>query len=277
MPAEKSGARVQVGDWIVEPALDSISRDGKTHKLEPRTMRLLMCLIDSAGTVVSIEHLLNEVWTGVIVGSASVYQAVSQLRKLLGDTDPEPTYIETVPRKGYRLIAAVGAVDPPRQVTTADQPPAATPRVRSAATPHRLGLMAMLGIALAALMSLAWLLLRKPPLAEAAAASIAVLPFVDLTAEKNDQPFCDGLTEELSNWLSQIPTLRVVARGGIFESTDDRVSHKEHDLPERLLQFQQRLARWKPFQQLLKFYYELVAVGHVGSLPVEVLERPPAF
>jgi transcriptional activator of cad operon len=81
MPAGKSGGRVQVGDWIVEPALDSISRDGKTHKLEPRTMRLLMCLTDSAGTVVSIEHLLNEVWTGVIVGSASVYQAVSQLRK----------------------------------------------------------------------------------------------------------------------------------------------------------------------------------------------------
>ena len=216
MPAEKSGGRVQVGDWIVEPALDSISRDGKTHKLEPRTMRLLMYLVDSAGTVVSIEHLLNEVWTGVIVGSASVYQAVSQLRKLLGDTDPEPTYIETVPRKGYRLIAAVGAVDPPRQETAADQPPAATPRVRSAATSHRLGLMAMRGIALAALMSLAWLLLRKPPLAEAAAASIAVLPFVDLTAEKNDQPFCDGLTEELSNWLSQIPTLRVVARTSAF-------------------------------------------------------------
>jgi DNA-binding winged helix-turn-helix (wHTH) protein len=117
MSADKSGAPVQVGDWIVEPALDTISRNGESQKLEPRTMRLLICLVDSAGAVVSIERLLSEVWTGVIVGSASVYQAVSQLRKILGDTDPEPTYIATVPRKGYRLIAAVHPVEPPRRVT----------------------------------------------------------------------------------------------------------------------------------------------------------------
>jgi TolB-like protein/Tfp pilus assembly protein PilF len=46
--------------------------------------------------------------------------------------------------------------------------------------------------------------------------SIAVLPFVDMTADKSDQPFCDGLTEELANWLAQIPTLRVVARTSAF-------------------------------------------------------------
>lgn len=46
--------------------------------------------------------------------------------------------------------------------------------------------------------------------------SIVVLPFIDLTAEKKDQAFCDGLTEELSNWLAQIPTLRVVARTSAF-------------------------------------------------------------
>jgi TolB-like protein/DNA-binding winged helix-turn-helix (wHTH) protein/Tfp pilus assembly protein PilF len=216
MPPEQTGASVQVGEWIVEPALDSISRGGETQKLEPRTMRLLMCLIDSAGTVVSIERLLNEVWAGVIVGSASVYQAVSQLRKILGDTDPEPTYISTVPRKGYRLIAAVRPVEPWRRSATADPPTAVTPRVRSTGSSRRLWRMALYGVALVAVVSLAWLLLRKPPLAEAAAASIAVLPFVDMTAEKNDQPFCDGLTEELSNWLSQIPALRVVARTSAF-------------------------------------------------------------
>jgi TolB-like protein/DNA-binding winged helix-turn-helix (wHTH) protein/Tfp pilus assembly protein PilF len=216
MTPEQPGVSVQVGDWIVEPALDSISRDGETLKLEPRTMRLLMCLVESAGTVVSIERLLNEVWTGVIVGSASVYQAVSQLRKILGDTDPEPTYIATVPRKGYRLIAAVRPVERPRQATTVDPPSAVTPRLTSAASSRRVWRIALYGIALVALMSLAWLILRKPPLPEAAAASIVVLPFVDMTAERNDQPFCDGLTEELSNWLSQIPALRVVARTSAF-------------------------------------------------------------
>ena len=96
MPNGKLGEVVQVGEWLVSPALDSLSRGTETHKLEPRTMRLLICLANSAGAVVSVDRLLAEVWTGVIVGSASVYQSVSQLRKLLGDTDPNPTYIATV-------------------------------------------------------------------------------------------------------------------------------------------------------------------------------------
>ena len=83
MPAQESSSVVQIGEWIVHPALDSISRGTETQKLEPRAMRLLMCLADSAGEVVSVDRLLAEVWADVVVGSASVYQAVSQLRKIL--------------------------------------------------------------------------------------------------------------------------------------------------------------------------------------------------
>ncbi len=215
MSPEQSYASVQVGDWTVEPALDTISRNAETHKLEPRTMRLLMCLVESAGTVVSIEHLLSEVWTGVIVGSASVYQSVSQLRKILGDTDPEPTYIATVPRKGYRLVAAVHPIAPPES-TAGTAPSSSTPRGTSAHSSRRLRLITVSAAALAVLVSVAWFLLRNPPPAEVTATSIVVLPFVDMTAEKNDQFFCDGLTEEISNWLAQIPALRVVARTSAF-------------------------------------------------------------
>src|ERR1700736_3968681 len=111
MPTQESSDLVQIGEWIVHPALDCISRGTETQKLEPRTMRLLLCLANSAGAVVSVDRLLAEVWSGVVVGSTSVYQAVSQLRKLLGDVDPNPTYIATVPRKGYRLIAPVKRVE----------------------------------------------------------------------------------------------------------------------------------------------------------------------
>jgi transcriptional activator of cad operon len=219
MAAEKPGAAVQVGEWIVEPALDTISREGETQKLEPRTMRLLICLADSAGTVISIDRLLSEVWTGVIVGPASVYQAVSQLRKILGDTDPEPTYIATVPRKGYRLIAPVCTVGT-REAATPEASPAATVAAQAqpavAAIPtSRLRLIVVCGAALIGLICLAWFRARKAPVADAAA-SIVVLPFIDMTTEKGDQPFCDGLTEELSNWLAQIPALRVVARTSAF-------------------------------------------------------------
>ena len=107
MSAQESSSVVQIGEWTVEPAIDCIWRGTETQKLEPRTMRLLMCLANSPGEVVSIDRLLTEVWVGVVVGSASVYEGVSQLRKILGDVDPQPNYIVTVPRKGYRLIAPV--------------------------------------------------------------------------------------------------------------------------------------------------------------------------
>src|ERR1700685_1365076 len=123
----------QLGWWHVNPALDTISRDAKTVKLEPRMMRLLMCLAESPGAVVSQERLLTEVWAGVVVGPASVYQAISQLRRLLGDTDPEPTYIATIPRKGYRLIAQVRALTP--RPPPAAGPSAPTPVPPTAPTP----------------------------------------------------------------------------------------------------------------------------------------------
>ncbi|HME41191.1 MAG TPA: winged helix-turn-helix domain-containing protein [Steroidobacteraceae bacterium] len=264
MPNGTSGDLVRIGAWIANPALDTIACGTETHKLEPRTMRLLLYLANSAGAVVSVDQLLTDVWSGVVVGSASVYQAVSQLRKLLGDLDPDPTYIETVPRKGYRLIASVRRIRPEREMAAtvpiptdpdpANPDPAATaaptpvpapasalaraPAPAAAASviaasaaaasvalvdapgahPYRSIYLVLGGAAVVALMltgTLIWKRAQSPDQA-AAAASIVVLPFIDLTAEKADQSFCDGLTEELSSWLSQIPTLRVVARTSAF-------------------------------------------------------------
>src|SRR5262245_17073257 len=97
----------RVGEWLVDPQLDEISRSGEIHKLQPRMIRLLSRLAESQGQVVGTQELLDSVWPGVIVGSASVYQVVSRLRKTLGDTGFVPNYIATVPRRGYRLVAAV--------------------------------------------------------------------------------------------------------------------------------------------------------------------------
>src|SRR5690242_13255240 len=107
-----STSPLQIGDWLVDPGTDTISQGQETQKLEPRTMRLLILLAQSEGAVVSADRMLAEVWPGVIVSPASVYQAVSRLRRLLRDTDPSPTYIATVPRKGYRLVAPVRPVEP---------------------------------------------------------------------------------------------------------------------------------------------------------------------
>jgi DNA-binding winged helix-turn-helix (wHTH) protein len=108
-PSDRAGFRI--GDWRIEPALDEISRDGVTAKLEPRTMRVLVCLAEHAGEVVSVEQLLDAVWKGVVVTHDSVYQDVTGLRRALGDDPKNPIYIANVQRRGYRLIAPMAPAD----------------------------------------------------------------------------------------------------------------------------------------------------------------------
>src|ERR1700704_1571658 len=98
---------LRIGAWCVNPGSSQISRDGETVRVETRTMRLLLCLAEHAGEVVSIDDLLNQVWSDVTVAPDSVYQAVTSLRRLLGDDPKQPTYITTVPRLGYRMVATV--------------------------------------------------------------------------------------------------------------------------------------------------------------------------
>ncbi|MGC1648689.1 MAG: transcriptional regulator [Candidatus Sulfotelmatobacter sp.] len=99
--------RLRIGTWCVNPASGEISRDGKTARVEARTMRLLLCLAEHRGEVVSIDDLLSQVWPDVTVTQDSVYQAVTSLRRLLGDDPRQPKYIATVPRLGYRMVATV--------------------------------------------------------------------------------------------------------------------------------------------------------------------------
>src|SRR5262249_42834471 len=97
----------RIGPWRVDPTRDEISRDGTTAKLEPRTMRVLVCLAERAGEVVSVNELLDTVWKDLVVTQYSVYQAVAALRRAFGDNSKEPIYIAGVPRRGYRLVAPV--------------------------------------------------------------------------------------------------------------------------------------------------------------------------
>jgi transcriptional activator of cad operon len=209
---------MRIGDWIADPKTDTISRRGETQKLEPRMMRLLLLLAETPGDVVSVEQMLNEVWHGVIVGPASVYQAVSQLRRLLGDSDSDPTYVATVPRKGYRLIAEVSPLTPapPPPPAAAPSPVSATPVAVAALPRRRIRLSILLIVALVLIGTVALIARRYFSAPADTSPSIVVVPLADMSEARNDQIFCDGLTEELSNWLAQIPTLRVVASTSAF-------------------------------------------------------------
>jgi DNA-binding winged helix-turn-helix (wHTH) protein len=196
-----SGEQVErfwIGEWLVQPALDQICREGETVKLEPRTMRLLLKLAAAPGEVVSAQALLDHVWAGVIVGPASVYQAVSQLRKLMSGAESEDSCIATVPRKGYRLVAPVRRVQPVESAAALPAPaetplPAAT--LPPAATPvrHSWPVRIAAGVAAVALIvACVWLLRWQSSPPAAPTTSIAVLPFVDMSADASDAAFCDG-------------------------------------------------------------------------------------
>jgi TolB-like protein/DNA-binding winged helix-turn-helix (wHTH) protein/Tfp pilus assembly protein PilF len=99
--------RLQVGDWTIEPTLNRLSAPGKTVKLEPKAMSVLVYLAGRPGQVVSRDALLAAGWPGVVVGDDSLTQVVIKLRKALGDVPGKPAYIQTISKGGYRLVAPV--------------------------------------------------------------------------------------------------------------------------------------------------------------------------
>ena len=227
---ERAG-KLQIGDWCVDPVLGQISRGGETARIEARALRLLLCLAERPGEVVSIEALLDRVWPDVTVAPDSVYQAVTSLRRLLGDDSKEPAYIATVPRLGYRLVAAVG---PWIEIPAVAEASESEGSIQGAATASprrgsslRTGFFWSAGVVV--LLALVAVFgrhgkgvdkSRDPNTAGALQRpferSIAVLPFLDLTQGMQQEEFADGMTEELIDKLSKISGLRVPSPTSVF-------------------------------------------------------------
>jgi DNA-binding winged helix-turn-helix (wHTH) protein len=99
--------QLKIGDWLVDSALNQISRGAEVEHLEPKAVEVLVALTQHAGQVVSREWLLSEIWKGVTVSDDALTQSITKLRQALGDTSKESSYIQTIPKRGYRLIATV--------------------------------------------------------------------------------------------------------------------------------------------------------------------------
>lgn len=224
---------LRIGEWSIDSASGQIARNGTTARVELRTMRLLLCLAERPGQIVSIDELLNQVWPDVAVAPDSVYQAVASLRRLLGDDPKQPAYIETVPRLGYRLVASVGpcveqAIELPSNGNGNHEPPTRSEPAISAHPPLRrntLAWSAAIILSLALAVAACALLHSRPAnsnsgTAPAAASqpqkSLAVLPFLDLTEGMKQEEFADGMTEELIDKLSKIPGLQVPSATSSF-------------------------------------------------------------
>src|SRR5262245_57971772 len=93
-----------LGDRWVHPSLNRIDGPGGSVQLEPKVMEVLTCLARRQGAVVSKEELVREVWEGRFVSDDVVWRSIGELRRALGDDPRKPAIIETIPKRGYRLV-----------------------------------------------------------------------------------------------------------------------------------------------------------------------------
>jgi len=101
-----------VGDWYVAPDLNQVSRDGRMLHVRPQLMDLLVYLARNRGRTVSRDELQAHVWPRQpFITLSALPRCIAELRQTLGDCATGPTLIQTVPKRGYRLIAPVRAIE----------------------------------------------------------------------------------------------------------------------------------------------------------------------
>jgi DNA-binding winged helix-turn-helix (wHTH) protein len=124
---------LELGDWLVQPDQNRISRPGESVQLEPRLMDVLVFLAGRAGQVVSRDQLVEGVWKVEFITEWAITRAIAKLRRALGDVAGQPRYIETISKRGYRLLAAVNAPEAP---APSERPRVAEARPATVATPR---------------------------------------------------------------------------------------------------------------------------------------------
>ena len=101
---------LKVGSWIVDPSLNSMSFEDRTVRLEPKIMEVLLCLAEHPGETLSKEQLFQAVWPNIVVTEDVLRRCIGELRRAFDDDARNPQIIETVSKRGYRLLAPVSAL-----------------------------------------------------------------------------------------------------------------------------------------------------------------------
>jgi TolB-like protein/DNA-binding winged helix-turn-helix (wHTH) protein len=214
-------ADFRVGPWLVEPSLNSISRNGTSVRLEPKVMEVLACLAEHAGETLSKENLLQTVWPETFVSDDALKHCISELRRVFEDDAREPRVIQTIAKRGYRLVAPVKPVNGIKVSSTL---------VRTARIHNAMGSSVRrwwVGAMVATIILLSVLLVAVKKIRSSASGvprihSLAVLPLQNLSADPTQEYFSDGMTDALITDLAQIGSVKVISRTSImrYKKTD---------------------------------------------------------
>jgi len=194
--------------------------------IPPKPYDMLRYLVENPGRLITQDELLEKLWPETYVNPELIRKYILDIRKVLGDRPDKPEFIETVTKRGYRFIASVvdDAAPTPANPTAIEEGVASetispklkgSPRKRSL---WKLVLTPVLAVVVAAAISRG---LRVAPTERTVTssndASIAVLPFADMSPGKDQEYFSDGLAEQLIHELAKEPGLKVVGRSSAFQ------------------------------------------------------------
>ncbi len=193
---------VRFGVFELDMQAGELRRNGAKVRLEGQPLIILALLIERRGEVVTREELKEKLWPAdtFVDFEHSTNAAVKRLREALQDSATAPRFIETLPRRGYRFIYPLNgsSVDKGAAVQSARRRP-----VRLLAAVVLLGAVLIVG----------WILWRRAeePAAAPKIRSVAVLPLKNLSGDREQEYFADGMTEALITELGRMGALRVIS------------------------------------------------------------------
>ena len=232
MPTSVPGPRTfRFGDFELDLRAGELRKHGVRLRLQGQPLQVLAALLNRAGDVVTREELRDQIWAAdtFVDFDHSLHNAIARLREVLCDSAETPRYIETLPRRGYRFIAPVEAVQLPSTVPSApperlsDAP--VEPKRPQWPTALAAGMLALLVITAAGF----WLTraLFQRTSAASRLNSIAVLPLDNLSGDPSEEFFVDGMTDQLITYLAKVGSLRVISRTSVM-----RYKGSKKGLPE---------------------------------------------
>ncbi|HLB89969.1 MAG TPA: winged helix-turn-helix domain-containing protein [Terriglobales bacterium] len=208
------------GSYRLDAVERVLLRDGQPITVPPKDLETLLVLVERAGHIVEKEELLEKVWPGVFVEEGNLARHIFNLRQVLGDTADGRKYIETIPRRGYRFVAAV------REDAEPAAPHPSTPQASAQAqvTTRRRWLPWLVAAGLAFALVVALIGLNAGGFRERLLGStrhvkiqsLAVLPLENLSKDPEQEYFADGMTDELITDLAKIRSVQVISRGSVM-------------------------------------------------------------